>query len=459
MAKQFKKALCIFRRDLRLDDNTGLLHAQTLSDKVIPCFIIDPRQVGADNRYRSMNAIQFMTEAIDDLGKQLKAQGGKLYVCYGNAEDVIAQWLKNESIDAIFLNRDYTLFSIKRDETIKKLCIKYGVAFYNDYDLLLNEPESVLTMNQTPYTIFTPYAKRARQLPVRKPQKKRMKNWYRKSVSIVDEKKLATLKKQYDNKQLHVHGVRADALNILKILKRFDDYTKTHDFPSISTTNLSAYIKFGLVSIREVYHAIVKKLGPNHPLLRQLYWRDFFTQIAYFSPFVFGQSFKEKYKALIWKNSKKLFDLWCTGKTGFPIVDAGMRQLNATGYMHNRVRMIVGSFLVKDLAIDWRWGEQYFAQQLVDYDPSVNNGNWQWVASTGADAQPYFRIFNPWLQQKKFDPDCTYIKHWVPELTDFEPKIIHMWFNQDMPNVSYPRPCVDHKKAAAAAKARYRNVR
>ena len=195
------------------------------------------------------------------------------------------------------------------------------------------------------------------------------------------------------------------------------------------------------------------------PLIKQLYWRDFFTQVAYHSPFVFGQPFHEKYSKLPWSNSEKAFTAWCTGTTGFPIVDAGMRELNATGFMHNRVRMIVASFLTKDLHIDWRKGERYFAQQLVDYDPAVNNGNWQWCASTGCDAQPYFRIFNPWLQQKKFDPQCIYIKKWVPELQKILPLTIHTWYKEDSPPIkNYPRPMVDHGVESKKAKELYKNI-
>jgi deoxyribodipyrimidine photo-lyase len=219
------------------------------------------------------------------------------------------------------------------------------------------------------------------------------------------------------------------------------------------------------VSVREIFHALIKQLGTKHPLVRQLYWRDFFTYLAYHKPSVFGHPYQEKYQHLEWNNNKKLFTTWCKGETGFPIVDAGMRELNATGFMHNRVRMIVASFLVKDLHINWLWGEKYFAQQLVDYDPAVNNGNWQWCASTGCDAQPYFRIFNPWLQQKKYDSECIYIKKWIPELISYSPKIIHNWFKESFDRLrmngqnktkGYPRPIVDHKRQSDLAKKWYR---
>ncbi len=242
---------------------------------------------------------------------------------------------------------------------------------------------------------------------------------------------------------------------ILDDLDRFRDYKTRRDFPfEHGTTRLSAYLKFGLCSIREIHEAVSKQLGILHPLIRQLYWRDFYIHIAFHFPHVFKRAFKPRYERIQWSYDSSLFQMWCEGKTGFPIVDAGMRQLNTTGWMHNRVRMIVASFLTKDLHIDWRWGERYFAERLVDYDPSVNNGNWQWAASTGADAQPYFRIFNPWRQQKRYDKECKYIKKWIPELSKVKANIIHKWFkptNLDS-EISYPKPIVDHKEESQFAK-------
>jgi deoxyribodipyrimidine photo-lyase len=199
-------------------------------------------------------------------------------------------------------------------------------------------------------------------------------------------------------------------------------------------------------------------LGEHSELIRSLYWRDFFTSIALYFPHVFEGAFHSKFDKLKWSDDKSLFRLWCEGKTGFPLVDAGMREMNATGFMHNRVRMVVGSFLTKDLHINWRWGEKYFAQTLIDYDPAVNNGNWQWVASTGCDAQPYFRIFNPWSQQRKFDPDCRYIKKWVPELSTLPPEVIHKWYEKDSwtKHPNYSPPVVDHDKEAKIALELYR---
>jgi len=222
----------------------------------------------------------------------------------------------------------------------------------------------------------------------------------------------------------------------------------------MGTSNLSVYLKFGCCSIREAYNCIVQNFGPDHALLRQFYWRDFFSYIGWHFPHVFGHAFHHQYDKIIWRNDHREFQHWTDGTTGFPIVDAGMRQLNQTGMMHNRVRMIVASFLVKDLHISWRWGERYFAQHLLDYDPCLNNGNWQWAASTGCDAQPYLRIFNPWLQQQKFDPDCIYIKRWIPELRNFSSSIIHKWYYKPLMG-NYPEPMLDHTFRSQQAKTFY----
>lgn len=458
MAKPFKNSLFIFRRDLRIVDNTGLITAAELSDKIIPCFIFDPRQIGQKNEFRSMNAIQFMMEAIDDLENNLHKNNGKLLVLYGQTDHVIKNLIQSEKIDAIFVNRDYTPFAMHRDEQIKKECLAHKVAFNSYDDLLIHEPEEIKSLNGTPYEIFTPFFKRAIQIPARESSTQTITNWNN-IINIPPLAREIKALKSYDNPYLHVHGKRSYALTILKSLNKFLNYGKTHDVPALETTNLSAFIKFGLVSIREVYDAFIQTLGPANPLVRQLYWRDFFTHVAYSSPFVFGQPFKQRYQTLPWDNNRTAFKAWCEGKTGFPIVDAGMRQLNQTGFMHNRTRLITASFLVKDLHIDWRWGEHYFAQNLVDYDPSVNNGNWQWVASTGTDSQPYFRIFNPWLQQQKFDPQCTYIKQWIPELKNVPARQIHLWYKQiNKREIQYPQPLVDHTKETLITKKRYRET-
>ena len=308
------------------------------------------------------------------------------------------------------------------------------------------------------YKIFTAFYKNAQKILVTLPQKHKINSDSFYTKVIHDEIDLEEISKKLIpklNPEISSNGGTDSAIKILKNLDNFKKYDHDKDFPSKGTTHLSAHLKFGTISVREAFYAIIKHLGQDHPLLRQLYWRDFFTYVAYHKPAIFGHAFNSKYDHIKWHTNASKFKLWCDGQTGFPIVDAGMRQLNSTGFMHNRVRMIVASFLVKDLHVDWRLGEHYFATKLVDYDPSVNNGNWQWCASTGCDAQPYFRIFNPWLQQKKFDSECVYIKTWVPELKDLKPNIIHNWFKKNDVNIDYPKPILDHSIEAKIALKMY----
>ncbi|MFZ5954232.1 MAG: cryptochrome/photolyase family protein [Candidatus Dependentiae bacterium] len=461
MISKYKKSLMIFRRDLRLQDNTALNFAVKKSQEVIPCFIFDPIQVSEKNKYRSANAIQFMIESLEDLAIHFKKRDGNLYFFMGHSAQVLEKLLESEKIEAVFTNKDYTSFSLKRDQALKKICDHHNVAFEQYDDAVLNAPEVIHTQSNTPFSVFTAFFKASLHIPIRKPEAlDSAARWV--ITHIPHSKTLESIKHhifEQENPHLHVHGGRQNAIAILNNLQSFHDYAKIRDYPIIPTTNLSAHNKFGTVSIREVYYMIAKELGANHALIRQLYWRDFFTHVAYHSPFVFGHAFHEKYEHIMWENDEKFFKSWCNGQTGFPIVDAAMRQLNETGYMHNRTRMIVGSFLVKDLHIDWRWGEQYFARHLVDYDPAVNNGNWQWVASTGCDASPYFRIFNPWLQQEKFDKDCLYIKKWLPELKNVDPRVLHNWYKPNSPTVKgYPKPIIDHSKVIQKTKAMYQRA-
>lgn len=450
----YKKSLFIFRRDLRLNDNKGLNEALKNSAHVIPCFIFDPRQITKKNNYRSENAIEFMLESLEDLNEQLKGHDSHLYTFYGNADEVVDALIPQEKIEAIYVCRDYTPFSQHRDEAIQKKAVHYGIDFYQINDALVHEPEEVATQNGEPYGMYTPFYRRSSLLPVAEPEKLVRGHFYAKPIQ--GHKHFTVLDFiETKNEKRVIKGGTKQAEKILKNLSSFEQYAHDRDFPALSTTHLSAHNKFGTVSIRRVYQAITEKLGADHPLLRQLYWRDFFYSIAYYSPFVFGQPWRSKYADLQWSNDKQNFKRWCEGTTGFPIVDAGMREINATGFMHNRLRMIVGSFLVKDLHIDWLWGERYFAQKLVDYDPCVNNGNWQWVASTGCDSQPYFRIFNPWLQQEKFDPQCIYIKRWIKELADVPVKHIHFWYKQKMPINGYPLAMLDHGVESKKTKLMY----
>lgn len=456
----YKHALFIFRRDLRLYDNSALEQALAQSGVVTACFIFDERQVGNDNSYKSKNALEFMVQSLKELEKEIVRYKGFLNVFYGQPEKVVKNIIKKHSFDALFCNRDYTPFSQERDTALQKLCHDLKISFNYCNDYLLQEPEGLKPQGGSFYRKFTPFYKKASTLMVRKPSTRLKGVLSSGKISSFSLHALSLKIIPEQNPHLASRGGRSNALAILKKIKAFSHYEKDHNFPAVQTTYLSAHLKFGTVSVREVYYAFKDKLGENTPLIRQLYWRDFFTHIAYHCPSVFGHAFQKKYDTLSWNYNNDHFRKWREGKTGFPIVDAGMRELNTTGFMHNRVRLITGSFLTKDLHINWQQGEKYFAQNLIDYDPSVNNGNWQWVASTGCDAQPYFRIFNPWLQQKKFDPECVYIKKWIPELADVPPKIIHSWHKKHSSfSATYPKPMVDHTKESLITKNIFKHAK
>lgn len=449
--KKYQKALFVFRRDLRLQDNTALLAALEDSQNVIPVFIFDPRQV-TDNAYRSEHCIEFMVTSLRSLDAELREKNSRLFFFYGLPHEILPKLIRSEKCEAVFFNKDYTPFSVQRDLNIEHACQKAGAKVYSFDDALLHPPDSVTKKEGGIYTVYTPYAKRAALVPIPEPRKNKFENYFSGSLKGTDTAVLEKLS-QLRNDQLAVQGGRTEALKILRNIKSFKSYDDTRNIPALdATTHLSSHLKFGTISAREVYAAVKAAFGSGHALIRELMWRDFFVQVGYHHPDVLGRAFQHKYENIAWRNDKKLFTAWCEGKTGFPIVDAGMRELNVTGYMHNRVRMITASFLVKDLHVDWQWGEKYFAQKLIDYDPLINNGNWQWAASTGCDAQPYFRIFNPWLQQKRFDPQCLYVKKWVTELKDLSPAQIHgLEADHLFRPVDYPSPVVEHKKASAEA--------
>ncbi len=453
--KKFQKALFIFRRDLRLEDNTGLIFALKNAHEVILCFIFTPEQI-EHNPYRSEHCLQFMIESLEDLENDIVAKGGKLYLFYEKPEVIVAELIKKQHVDAVIVNRDYTPYSIKRDQKMEATCNKFKVSFCSFDDALLHSPDETLKGDGKPYTVFTPFYRNAMRMGVNLPVTNQYNNYY--SSSIPFDAGNSLYKRILPKRVLPPCGGRTNGLKILEKMDRFSYYESLRDFPSAQkTTHLSAHLKFTTCSPREVYRAISRQFGDSSALVRSLYWRDFFTSIGFYFPQVFSGAFHDKFDRVHWSHDEQIFRKWCEGKTGFPIVDAGMREMNQTGFMHNRVRMIAASFLVKDLHIDWRWGEKYFAQTLIDYDPAVNNGNWQWAASTGCDAQPYFRIFNPWTQAVKFDPDCIYIKKWITDLTSLSSEIIHKWhqekYHGQCPN--YPIPIVDHAKESKIALSLY----
>lgn len=452
----YQRALHIFRRDLRLDDNTALNAALTSAKEVVPCFIFNDAQV-APHPYRSVNGLAFMIESLEELAREIEAAEGTLLVLHGPHHEVVARLISELSIDAVFFNMDYTPFSRTRDAAIFETCARLGVHCAHYSDALLVEPSEFGKDDGKPYTVYTPFFKKASKLSVPPPTGK-AKGALTKAPYKGPRVAPRDFWPEHTATKRISKGGRSNALGILEKLTNFSGYEEERNLPAVrGTTLLAPHNKFGTVSIREVYHAVVSTLGVTHTLIRELYWRDFFTHIAWHFPRVFGHAFNQQYDAITWNDDEGMFAAWCEGRTGFPIVDAGMRELVTTGFMHNRVRMIVASFLVKDLHISWLRGEQFFAQHLTDYDPAVNNGSWQWAASTGCDAQPYFRIFNPWLQQKRFDPECAYIKTWVPELQQLRPSYIHNLYEEDITrSINYPHPIVEHSVQKIHAEEMFR---
>lgn len=441
---EYQKSIFLFRRDLRIEDNTGLINASKRSSKVIPIFIMDSELLKKSNPKFSQYRLEFLNDCLLDLNDQLKNSKSYLHTFLGNREKIISKIIKKEKINAIFLNTDYSPFSRKRDDKIKKICAENKIDFISTDDLLLHNVELLKTGKDEPYKVFTAFYSKAREFPIRKPQKFQHTNLS--NQGIESEVPITKFVEFFDKSNpSQRRGGRKSGIELLKNIKNLKNYDEERNIPSKNGTSLlSAHNKFGTLSIREIYQKCIEELGSNHTIISELHWRDFFTYLMYHYPHSFSKEYNKKFQNISWSKNKKLFSKWCNGETGFPIVDAGMRELNETGFMHNRLRMIVASFLTKDLHIDWRWGEKYFATKLVDYDPCVNIGNWQWAASTGCDAQPWFRIFNPWLQQKRFDPDCIYIKKWVPELKSLDSKVIHNLSNSFPKDLSYFQPIVEH---------------
>ena len=440
----YKKTLFIFRRDLRIEDNIGLIESLQNSKEVIPCFIYDENIIKKlkDSEFRW----SFLNESLVELDNELKKKGTSLQILEGKPEKIIDKIIKRHKLDAVFLNTDFTNYSQRRDEKIFQVCKKNKIAFHSTLDFLLHNPNEIKTNEGSPYTIYSFFYKKAKQFPIKKIIKNIKKNY---SKEIISDDQI----KKSEIKNNDIIGGRKEALKILRGLDKFRDYDKVRDFPGLNqTTMLSAHNKFGTVSVREVHKEIKEVLGSDHTIMGEIYWREFFSHILFHFPYAQKTTFRKKFQKIPWSKSKESFKKWSEGETGFPIVDAGMRQLNQTGFMHNRVRMVVASFLTKDLHMDWRLGEKYFEEKLIDHDPAVNSGNWQWAASTGCDSVPYFRIFNPWRQQERFDLNCDYIKKWVPELEKIEPKVIHKLWEKFPTNLEYPKPMLTHKIEAEKTK-------
>lgn len=460
--ENYKNGLFIFRRDLRMVDNTGLNLLNTKCKNIYTIFIFTPEQVSGKNKYKSEYAVQFMIECLEVLSDEIKKNGGKLYSFYGSNNKIIEHLIKSLDIDIIGFNYDYSPYAIERDEQLFNLCEKMNVNVLTEHDYYLHPPGTIFNKSDEPYQKFTPYYETAIKKSIPSPATFRKINFHKKneidSYSFTMPFNLALHKFTSNNPHLIVYGGRKEAITFLNnAVKSQKNYSNTRNDLSKSTSELSAYIKFGCVSIREVY----KKFNRNKDFVRQLIWRDFYANILYSFPKVLGHSLKPAYDKIKWSNNKKYLEAWKNGETGFPIVDAGMRQLNKTGYMHNRARLIVASFLVKTLLIDWRVGEEYFASKLRDYDPASNNGNWQWISGGGADSQPYFRIFNPWEQAKKHDPDCEYITTWIVELNDVPNKAILNWDAQYVnyiKEIDYYEPIVDYAEQKEKILSSYKKI-
>lgn len=406
-----------FRRDLRLNDNKGLFEALNSEAAVLPVFIFDKNILAElpanDSR------VSFIHKLLADINQQLKDHNKSLAVFLGTPETVFKKLIKENNITAVYTNHDYEPYAQTRDEAIHQLLADNNIELKSFKDQVVFERNEVVKDDGSPYVVYTPY----------------MKKWKErfKSESInhyISEKLLKNIAGHpYSFLNLDEIGfsestINPEALNLSEPL--ITNYKETRDFPAINgTSHLSPYLRFGAVSIREIIR--IASQNPKETFLNELIWREFFMQILWHFPHTVTNSFRPKYDNIQWRNNEIEFKAWCEGKTGYPLVDAGMRELNATGTMHNRVRMVVASFLCKHLLIDWRWGEAYFAGKLFDYEQSSNIGNWQWAAGSGVDAAPYFRVFNPTEQAKKFDKDLKYIRKWVPEFEtlDYLPIVDH----------------------------------
>jgi len=457
--QRHKHALVCLRRDLRLHDNTALLAAMKESEQVSLCFVFDPQQL-RKHKHHSLPALAFMLQSLLDVHQELGSLGAGLHVLEGEPSTEIGSLVQAQGMDAVFINRDYTPFARTRDTHIHNTLAENNIPCFWFDDALLNTPESIRNGSGLPYKVFTAFFIACSKIQINLPEYINIREQLKPMIAEQHQQQSEKISSVQSLSQvgMSAHAGRSYGLGILESLVDYTDYKAQRDIPALNaTTHLSAHLKFGTLSVREVHQYVFQLLGEEHPLIRQLYWRDFFTHVAFNRPEVFGKPFLSQFQYMVWENNNEKFNAWCEGNTGFLIVDAGMRELQATGYMHNRVRMITASFLVKDLHIDWRWGEAWFARHLEDYDPAINNGNWQWAASTGCDAQPWFRIFNPWRQQERFDAQGIYIKRWLPHLEDVPEKTLLHWYELGDASL-HPLPIVEHKLAAAHAKSMYQQA-
>ncbi len=417
-----------FRRDLRLKDNVGLMNATNSGKKVQCVFIFDTNIL--DQLTEDDARVTFIHDQLSSIDKALKEIGSSLLVRKGNPFEVWKELLTDKTFSGIYVNRDYEPYARERDKQVYKYCEVNGISYCSFKDQVIFERKEVVKDDGKPYTVYTPF-------------KKKWRSHFRKEM--INEAKVDLTREKFIQKQNNIPsleeiGFKRSSITVkdytLHIVR---DYDLTRNNPAADKTSyLSVHLRFGTISIREI---IRQAIDLNDTFVDELIWREFFMQILFHFPDVITNNFRRKYDGIQWRNNELEFKKWCDGNTGYPMVDAGMRQLNKTGYMHNRVRMVVASFLCKHLLVDWKWGEAYFAEKLLDYELSSNNGNWQWAAGSGCDASPYFRVFNPTSQQEKFDPKLIYIRRWI----------------DDIDELTYPQPIVDHKMARERAIKTYKD--
>ncbi len=431
MSKQ-QVAIFWFRRDLRLEDNVGLYYALKGEYPVLPIFIFDENILN-DLKNKQDARVIFIHRQIENINIELKSKDTSLQVFFGKPKTICQQLLNEYDVKEVFANRDYEPYARERDKEIYELVKAKNIAFNTYKDQVIFEKSEITKSDGTPYAVFTPY-KNAWKSKV----KDEMLNSY--PSAQVDNFYSIRWTKIISLQQIGFELTTIDLPSDIVKGHTLQNYAKQRDYPAKNgTSQLGIHLRFGTISIRKLMQ-LAKDISTV--FFDELIWREFFQMILWHHPRVVNENYNKKYDAIPWRNNKAEFKRWCEGKTGYPIVDAGMRELNNTGFMHNRIRMVVASFLTKHLLIDWRWGEAYFAEKLLDYDLASNNGNWQWAAGTGVDAQPYFRVFNPYTQAKKFDPNNEYIKKWVPEYDSDE----------------YVKLIVDHKEARERAIETYKKA-
>ena len=470
---QFEKSLVWFRRDLRDFDHAALYHALKTSSQVFCAFVFDTEILDLLENKQDRR-VEFIWESVKELKAALQANGGDLIVMHGKARELIPKYALQANIHAVFANRDYEPSAVARDAEVAAKLAQNNIEFHSFKDQVLFEKDEILSLSNKPYSVFTPY---------KNAHLKKLDDFYLKPYpvdsyihnyakvapsNLINLESMGFVRTNLTDMRLPT-GMSGGAQLFADFEERMHQYKEARNFPAVKGVSyLSVHLRFGTVSVRHLARQATNHANAgSQTWLSELIWRDFYFQILHHHPQVAaGKAYKAEFENLPFPNDIALFKAWCEGKTGYPLIDAAMRQINSTGFMHNRLRMVAASFLVKDLLIDWRWGERYFAEHLIDFDLSANNGGWQWAASTGCDAQPWFRIFNPTTQSEKFDPAGKFIRKYVPELGSCNNKEIHApWLMPPLQKQSigivigknYPAPIVDHATQRALALSLYKN--